>query len=196
MLLMPQQVFAACGDVTESCGNGVDDDCDGQTDEGCGTCSSSVANPEIPYQFNSDAELRNQVGSSNPVLYGNHVEYRWRWSASHRVTACSMWFDEFDTEAFYDILNVAGVDHSGPLGPNWTTAFAVTTAPLDMRWSRTAQSRAPGSRRRNWRARATTAVERPYTTQSPPTRGSTVCCYTQVTARSSRCWCLPIGAPS
>ncbi len=48
---MPATFGACVGEVlprTEVCGNGVDDDCDGMTDEGCGTCSPATVMWPIP----------------------------------------------------------------------------------------------------------------------------------------------------
>lgn len=48
---MPATFGACVGEVvprTEVCGNSVDDDCDGMTDEGCGTCSPATVRWPIP----------------------------------------------------------------------------------------------------------------------------------------------------
>gem|GEM_PF-2585050 len=65
--------------ATEVCGNGIDDDCDGQTDEGCSTCTNATSLTTTNITSNS-AKL-NWTASVNPA----------RWQVQFKKATSTSW---------------------------------------------------------------------------------------------------------
>lgn len=101
----------------ETCANGVDDDCDAHTNEGCSTCTGTVA--LFPYTMSSLAELRTDTNATN-TLYGMLVDTTWDFLPSHRIRQIGFRFSTFNTENNFDFLLLGGVDparrQSHPVG--------------------------------------------------------------------------------
>lgn len=108
--------------TAETCGNQVDEDGDGSTDEGCNLLGTFV---DVPYRFETKgfqgtqgpwqfgAELRKGVGT--PETYGQYMDYRWLMAFSSNAYACRWLFSWFDTEGPYDHFDIGGWSGTGTL---------------------------------------------------------------------------------
>lgn len=134
MALMLQLPAAPALALTaETCGNQVDEDGDGSTDEGCNLLGTFV---DVPYRFGTTgkqgvegpwqfgAELRMGVGA--PETYGQYMDYRWLMAFSSNAYACRWLFSWFDTEGPYDHFDIGGwsgtgtLENSAPPAELWT----------------------------------------------------------------------------
>lgn len=147
--------WAVCGNTVETCGDGVDNDCDGVADEGCGCLTTPV---KAPFAFSSSRELRRRAGSpgssvrflaENAKLVETHWEYgaqmhnRWSLATGPLATSCRLWFPMFEVKPG-DRLTVGAWSLTGAIVPltaktAWEKAIIKgnwfpTTAKVEATW--------------------------------------------------------------
>lgn len=115
-----------CGHIFELCGDGLDNDCDNSTDEGCTQCTASAAS--FPYVFNSQLEIRRDtVQPGGSPVYGRRMDSTWKFIPSHRVNSFALRFDQFALESGFDSFKINGTQFSGtPALPFTTGMFNVS----------------------------------------------------------------------
>lgn len=97
----------------EYCGNGLDDDCDGNINEGCTTCSTSPSTPSLfPYTVTSLLELRNDTNAP-AAFYGMLVDTTWTFLPSSRMSYAGFRFSNFNTEPGNDFLSLGATSFLG-----------------------------------------------------------------------------------
>lgn len=133
LVLVPPAVRADCPQpVFEIIGNGVDDDCDGLTDEGASQCGSGTI--QIPFTLDTSREFRAETKNyDNPQHYGNDMDIQWTFLPSQRMQFYWFGFDRFDTEYSYDYLKVGSETLTGT-GHTGTWLKGAGSALLPMQW--------------------------------------------------------------
>lgn len=137
---LPSLSFATCGMAFEACFDGVDNDCDGATDEGCAACYFFTL-PTVAFPFDWRTELRADPDSkmiplNDARLYGNFMDTNWKLLLSHRIVGFRLQFSGFNTENGFDFLKIDTELLQGNLGA-FSTDFIFPTSvgtPVDMRW--------------------------------------------------------------
>lgn len=110
--LQPELALAQCVSSFEACSNGVDDDCDGGTDEGCSTCGPSTWETDTRYGFSSLSEIRNAVNNIG-ANYANDIDLAWSFLPSHRMTNMAMIFSSFRLETGWDYFKIGTSQFTG-----------------------------------------------------------------------------------
>lgn len=137
---LPATASATCGTEFEAC-DGIDNDCDGATDEGCSTCWGFSASPVVPFPLDWRTELRAHPDSKDIPLggariYGGFMDTNWLFLMSHRMAAFRPTFTTFKTESGFDFLSIGAETITGNMGPhtgNWVVPTSGTD-PVAMRW--------------------------------------------------------------
>lgn len=100
VLAMSNPCWAECIAAFENCGDNIDNDCDGATDEGCTACTGPNLSILVPYLFDTLQEVRKSTNAMTD--YGNNLNHQWQFLPSHRMTAAAIFFESINLEATFD----------------------------------------------------------------------------------------------
>lgn len=132
LLTVGLEAHAQCGTVFESCGDGVDNDCDGSVDEGCTVCTPTTL-LTVPWNFSSLAEIRNDTNAI-ATNYGRSMDVTWGFLPSHRISSFGLNFSAFSTETNWDFFVFDGQAFHGNLGVFPTPLRTVTAGLTNIRF--------------------------------------------------------------